>query len=554
MEERLQKIIARAGIASRRRAEEMMTSGLVTVNGQTITELGSKADESRDHIKVAGKLLRPDPERVYLLLHKPIEVVSTLSDPEGRRTLRDMLYGVSERVFPVGRLEYNASGLVFLTNDGALANRIQHAHHLPQTYHIKLKTLLTFEEIESLTRSTGARISRLRGKDAPWYEVTLSEPRGDALRNKLFETKHPVEKMKRMRIANLDLDSLATGAHRALAPGEVAELKRALDGSEVSSKSAERKPSGNKPVFRRPPGVEPRERKSTEGNFVSGEPNDDGPAERRPEWDKSLRNRPWERRPLGGAPVGNQSEERSQASSKPAAAKPWQHKPSGGNLGKRTWSSPVDGPRVGGGRGEGKHVWRKPIGAKAWDRKSADGRPSSSKPGQVIPPFRESAKSQPAGGKPIDGKLAERKPDWSKPMGGKPWERQRAVGNPADAKPAADKFRQDRSGHSRPVYRKIDESHPRKNKPMNGAPGSLKPGWNKPNGGKPWERKREGPPSADGKSAWGKPGERRPADGRPSGGKPWKHKPFGGKPAWGSRMGSKPAGRKPSRRPRSPSL
>src|ERR1017187_9430354 len=103
MEERLQKIIARAGIASRRRAEEMIASGLVTVNGKTVTELGTKADESRDHIKVAGKLIHPDPERVYLLLHKPIEVVSTLSDPEGRRTLRDLLYGVSERVFPVGR-------------------------------------------------------------------------------------------------------------------------------------------------------------------------------------------------------------------------------------------------------------------------------------------------------------------------------------------------------------------------------------------------------------------------------------------------------------------
>jgi 23S rRNA pseudouridine2605 synthase len=554
MEERLQKIIARAGIASRRRAEEMMSSGLVTVNGQIITELGTKADESRDHIKVAGKLLRPDPERVYLLLHKPIEVVSTLSDPEGRRTLRDMLYGVSERVFPVGRLEYNASGLVFLTNDGALANRIQHAHHLPQTYHIKLKTLLTFEEIESLTRSTGARISRLRGKDAPWYEVTLSEPRGDTLRNKLFETKHPVEKMKRIRIANLDLDSLATGAHRALVPAEVAELKRALDGNEVSSKSAERKPSWNKPVFRKPLGVKPRERKSTEGNFVGGEPVDDGPAERRPEWDKSLRNRPWERRPLSGAAVGNQSEERSQESSKPAAAKPWQHKLSGGNPGKSSWSRPVEGQRFGGERGEGKHVWSKPTGAKAWDRKSADGKPAWSKPGQVRPPFRKSGKSQPAGGKPMYGEPAERKPDWSKPMGGKPWERKRAVGEPTGAKPAADKLGQDGPGQSRPVYRKIDESHPARNKPMYGEPAERKPDWSKPMGGKSWERKREGAKSADGKSVRTKPGGRRPADGRPSGGKPWNRKPLGGKPAWRKPLGGKPAGRKPPRRPRSPSL
>src|SRR5580658_568189 len=171
MEERIQKIIARAGLASRRRAEEMIRSGLVTVNGRTITELGSKADIARDHIKVAGKLLRAEAEsdRVYLVLNKPPEVVATLSDPEGRPSLRDLLHGISERVFPVGRLEYHSSGLVFLTNDGELANRILQAHNLPQTYQLKLKTLLTFAEIESLTRSTGARISRLRGKDAPWY-------------------------------------------------------------------------------------------------------------------------------------------------------------------------------------------------------------------------------------------------------------------------------------------------------------------------------------------------------------------------------------------------
>jgi 23S rRNA pseudouridine2605 synthase len=230
MEERLQKIIARAGLASRRRAEEMIASGLVTVNGQTITELGTKADASRDHIKVAGKLIRPEAKHVYIALNKPPEVVATMSDPEGRRSLRDFLYGISERVFPVGRLEYHAHGLVLLTNDGDLANRILKARHLPQVYQLKLKTLLTFAEIESLSLSTGARISRLRGKDAPWYEVTLSEARSDALRNKLFQTGHPVEKMKRVGIANIELGGLGPGHHRELSPGEVVGLKQALDG------------------------------------------------------------------------------------------------------------------------------------------------------------------------------------------------------------------------------------------------------------------------------------------------------------------------------------
>jgi 23S rRNA pseudouridine2605 synthase len=231
MLERLQKIIAHAGVTSRRHAEDLIRSGLVSVNGRVVTELGSKADESRDHIKVSGKLLRPRTERVHLLLNKPPEVVSTMSDPEGRRCLRDLLHGVSERVFPVGRLEYHASGLVFLTNDGALANRILRAHHLPQTYHLKLKSLLTFAEIEELARATGARITRLRGKATPWYEVTIPEARREALRDRLFQGGHPVERMKRVRLAVLDLNSLPSGRHRTLSSAEIAALSRAVEGT-----------------------------------------------------------------------------------------------------------------------------------------------------------------------------------------------------------------------------------------------------------------------------------------------------------------------------------
>jgi 23S rRNA pseudouridine2605 synthase len=229
MLERLQKIIARAGIASRRHAEELIASGLVTVNGQTITELGSKADETKDHIKVQGKLLQPETERAYLILNKPPEIVSTMSDPEGRRCLRDLLHGVSLRVFPVGRLEYHSMGLVFLTNDGELANQMLKAHYLPQTYNLKLKTLLTFEEIEILSRQTGAHIIRIKGKESPWYEVTLSEARRDELRNRLFQTGHPVEKIKRVKIGNIALESLTPGAYRPLSDAEVATLRHMLD-------------------------------------------------------------------------------------------------------------------------------------------------------------------------------------------------------------------------------------------------------------------------------------------------------------------------------------
>ncbi|MGA9882910.1 MAG: pseudouridine synthase [Candidatus Acidiferrales bacterium] len=225
MEERLQKIIARAGVASRRHAEEMIASGMVTVNGRVITELGSKADVSRDHIKVSGKLLRPEAEeRIYLAFHKPADVVSTLSDPEGRRSVRDFLHGISARVFPVGRLEYHTSGLLLLTNDGDLANKVLRAHDIPQHYQVKIKTLLTFAEIANISRSTGARIERLRSKEAPWYEVEISEARRDALRNRLFQTGHPVEKMKRVQIGGLELGPLAPGQHREIAAQQASAI------------------------------------------------------------------------------------------------------------------------------------------------------------------------------------------------------------------------------------------------------------------------------------------------------------------------------------------
>ena len=260
MLERLQKIIARAGLASRRHAEELISSGLVTVNGQVITELGSKADASRDHIKVAGKLIRLEPKHVYYALHKPSEVVATMSDPEGRRSLRDLLQGIPERVFPIGRLEYHASGIVLLTNDGDLANAMMKAHRLPKTFEFKLKSLLTFAEIEQIGRSTHARLTRMRGKESPWYEATFSDPTDDALRNRLFQTGHPVEKMRRVAIGDVSLGGLAPGQHRSLSDAEVASLRRAIQSkSEVAAREARPKAPNKSP---RKPASPPRRRPS----------------------------------------------------------------------------------------------------------------------------------------------------------------------------------------------------------------------------------------------------------------------------------------------------
>ena len=138
-EERLQKIIAAAGLASRRKAEELITQGRVTVNGRTVTELGSKADTQRDHIKVDGKLLHGPQRNVYLLMNKPKGYVTTADDPEGRPTVMDLVKNVGARVYPVGRLDYASEGLLLLTNDGDLANYLTRAAaHVPKTYLVKV--------------------------------------------------------------------------------------------------------------------------------------------------------------------------------------------------------------------------------------------------------------------------------------------------------------------------------------------------------------------------------------------------------------------------------
>jgi len=198
------------------------------VNGQVVTELGSRADARRDHIKVSGKLVHTEPERVYIVLHKPAEVVATMSDPEGRRTIADLLHGVPARVYPVGRLEYHAAGLLFLTNDGALANDLLRSHHLRQTYLVKVKGGLSDAEMKQAAHAAGARIERLKSGENPWYEVKLAGASRDPLRDKLAAMGHPVEKMKRVKLANIELGDVPPGRFRHLTQAEIAALEKLL--------------------------------------------------------------------------------------------------------------------------------------------------------------------------------------------------------------------------------------------------------------------------------------------------------------------------------------
>jgi 23S rRNA pseudouridine2605 synthase len=235
MLERLQKIISRAGIASRRHAEQLIESGQVRVNGHVVKELGTKADIGRDRIEAAGRLVELPQGKQYFILHKPPRVVSTMSDPEGRHSLQQLLRGIPTRVYPVGRLDYALSGLLLLTSDGDLANRIlKLAPRLPQTYWVKVKGRLAPADLARLGERLHARVEPIRAPQAarqapnPWYTVTFSGASRDQLRRELFGMEHPVEKLRRVAIAGLELEDLPEGQHRELTPGELTRLKQTL--------------------------------------------------------------------------------------------------------------------------------------------------------------------------------------------------------------------------------------------------------------------------------------------------------------------------------------
>jgi 23S rRNA pseudouridine2605 synthase len=239
-QERLQKILSQAGVASRRQAEKIITEGRVAVNGTVITELGSKADLATDHIKVDGKLLRPPKNQVYIALNKPNNTVTTVTDPEGRSTVMDLLHGVKERVYPVGRLDYHSEGLLLLTNDGDLANRIMSAHtHLVKTYIVKVTGQLDEDNAQRFRdgvplmgrRTLPAGLRLIQKAENPWYEVKLSEGRNNQIRLMFKHFGKLVEKLKRVRIGPLELGALKPGEYRHLSDEEVKKLKRAVERS-----------------------------------------------------------------------------------------------------------------------------------------------------------------------------------------------------------------------------------------------------------------------------------------------------------------------------------
>ncbi|HYK03503.1 MAG TPA: pseudouridine synthase [Thermoanaerobaculia bacterium] len=263
--ERLQKIIAHAGFASRREAEAMIREGRVTVNGRVVNELGSKADPVKDHVKVDGKLItRPETHR-YILLYKPKEVMTTVEDPQGRKTVIDLVKGVRERIYPVGRLDFHSEGLILLTNDGDLAFKVSHPKHgSVKTYHVKVRGVPTERIVEKLERgitidnkrtlpceisrmkTTGRSLGKGEDEGNSWYEVRLREGRTQQIRKMFQAVGHPVSKLRRVAIGPIADPKLAAGDWRELSPKEVKMLETMQEPAKPKPRRTPARPTAKK--------------------------------------------------------------------------------------------------------------------------------------------------------------------------------------------------------------------------------------------------------------------------------------------------------------------
>jgi 23S rRNA pseudouridine2605 synthase len=234
VQERLQKIIAAAGIASRRTAEQYVQQGRVSVNGKVVTRLGAKADPGKDEIRIDGRIIPTRVEKLYFALHKPAGYVTSLKDPEGRPVVTDLLRSVRERVYPVGRLDYDSEGLLILTNDGDFAHRLQHPRHeVPKTYLVKVRGSLSAKEVRLLQEGVeledgvfvpdNVRPEKTNPKSS-WFQIVVSEGRNRVIRRAFDALGHPVQRLIRIAVGNLMLGDLADGEYRVLTRREIEGL------------------------------------------------------------------------------------------------------------------------------------------------------------------------------------------------------------------------------------------------------------------------------------------------------------------------------------------
>ncbi len=260
--ERLQKVLARAGVASRRAAEQLIVAGRVSVNGKLVTELGTRVHPGRDEVRVDGKAILAE-EPVYYALHKPPKMITSLSDPEGRPCVGDLAREVDERIFPVGRLDWDAEGLLLLTNDGALANRLTHPRYgVPRTYDAKVRGAPSEAVLEALRAGVRLEdgmarpesVERVgRAKKNTWVRVVVAEGRPHLVKRLLEAVGHPVQRLRRVAYGGVLLERLEPGELRPLTAAEVRVLEASAKGAPKSG-PAPRKgaPAGKRPDRRAP--------------------------------------------------------------------------------------------------------------------------------------------------------------------------------------------------------------------------------------------------------------------------------------------------------------
>lgn len=237
-EERIQKILARWGVASRRKVEELMTAGKVQVNGKTVMELGTKADPEVDQIRVLGRHIKPPQHKIYLALHKPKNCMTTVSDPERRETVMEFVKAIKERIYPVGRLDYQSEGLLLFTNDGDFANAITAAKNkVSKIYEVKVNGYLTEEQQKQFEqgipvhgkRTAPAKLRLIRKAQNPWYQVELVEGRTNQIRVMFQHLGLLVEKLRRTKIGFLELGDLEPTHWRLLTPKEINRFRTILN-------------------------------------------------------------------------------------------------------------------------------------------------------------------------------------------------------------------------------------------------------------------------------------------------------------------------------------
>ena len=256
---RLQKIIAGSGISSRRKAEEYIRHGLVTVNGETVLTLGTKVDPLHDHIKVNGRHLKSKLPDMFVMLNKPVGYLSTLHDPDGRPTIRQLMPKPSLRLFPVGRLDFDSEGLLLLTNNGDIAQACLHpTHHVQKTYLVKVKGVLEDIQVQQLRRgvtledgqTAPAKVKKAGKAQAnSWIEITIHEGRKHQVKRMFDHIGHPVIRLKRIQFGPLKLGKLLPGKTRYLTDNEANDLRHLLSLSGTPSRTA---PKTRKPRLKSP--------------------------------------------------------------------------------------------------------------------------------------------------------------------------------------------------------------------------------------------------------------------------------------------------------------